>query len=491
MVACRRMSFIPVNYVGVSRHARAAATAMAFLGAATAAWAQGPRDTLVYNIAILPRDPHLTIEARLTVGAPGPLALSLPPASGPAGTTVSGLGATDDRGAPLETHRGGGGWSMAPAAPGAIRFRYRLDLNRRIADGSTGSGMDSSRLYAVTRSLFVAPDPTAYRKTGRAYPVIVVHVLAPPGWRTIAGWSTRGDDFFPADGDDLLGATLAAASDFRYYRGSVGRATWQLAIRGTRYFTDSALTSAIAASLGRGAELLGPVPQPLITYTSDEGRKGRTSGSLQGRASVGLIWEPSEVLEIGRTHDLFHETLHLWFGGAMEGERWWIEGVTDYVAARLYAGWQNDPGALAYLCYQSLRNYQEIDHNTRMTMAEENRQRMGGDNTELLIYRKGMLAGLMLDAAIRRGTNGRRSLDDLSRQLLALAATRRSHNVRETEMRDAAVALGGAEAQRVWARVVEGTELLTEDDVGGALQTVTGRTFAPPPLAKGRKELAR
>jgi predicted metalloprotease with PDZ domain len=351
--------------------------------------------------------------------------------------------------------------------------------------------MDSVRIYAVTRSLFVAPDPTAYRKTGRAYPAIGVHVIAPAGWRTVTGWQSRGDDYVPADGEDLLGATLASASDFRYYRGAVGRSAWQLAIRGSRYFTDSALTAAIAASLGRAAELYGPVPQPLVTYTSEQGRKGRTSGSLQGKASVGLVWEPSEVLEIGRTHDLFHETLHLWFGGAMEGERWWIEGVTDYLAARLYASWQNSPDDLAFLCYQSLRNYQAIEHNTRMTMADENRQRMGGDNTELLVYRKGMLAGLLLDAAIRRGTNGRHSLDDLSRQLLTLAAPRRSHNVREGEMRDAAIALGGPEVQRVWMRVVAGTELLTEDDIGSALQTVTGRTFAPPPLAKGRKELVR
>ena len=374
---------------------------------------------------------------------------------------------------------------------GPVRFRYRLDLHRKAPESSTGSGMDSLRLYAVTRSVFVAPDPTAYRKTGRDYPLIIVHVIAPDRWRTISGWQSRGDDFFPADGDDLLGATLASAPDFRYYRGALGRATWQLAIRGSRYFTDSALTAAITASLGGSAALLGPVPQPLVTYTSDAGRKGRTSGSLQGKASVGLVWEPSEVLEVGRTHDLFHETLHLWFGGAMETERWWIEGVTDYVAARIYATWKDNPDALAFLCYQSLRNYQAIDHNARVTMAEENRRRMGGDNTELLVYRKGMLAGLMLDAAIRHATNGRQTLEDLSRRLLALAATRRSRNVRESEIRDAAVAIGGDEVQRVWTRVVAGTELITEDDVGTALQVVTGRTFAPPPLAKSRKELVR
>ena len=449
------------------------------------------RDTLLYNVAIIAADPHLTIEARLTVSRGGLVSLAAPPSAGPGGTMVSNIGVTDDRGRRIETRRVGTAWTFTLAEPGAVRFRYRLDLQRKTPDGSTSSGMDSVRLYAVTRSLFVAPDPTVYRKTGEEYPRVIVHVIAPPGWRTISGWPSRGDDFFPADGDDLLGATLASAPDFRYYRGTQGRATWQLAIRGTRYFSDSALSAAIAASLGGASELLGPVPQPLITYTSDRGRKGRTSGSLQGKASVGLVWEPSEILEVGRTHDLFHETLHLWFGGAMETERWWVEGVTDYEAARIYALWKQQPEDLAFLCFQSLRNYQAIEHNTRMTMTEENRRRMGGDNTELLVYRKGMLAGLMLDAALRRATNGQKTIDDLARRLLTLAATRRSRNVRESEIHDAAIALGGSLAEDVWNRVIAGTELITEDDVAAALQTVTGRVFAPPPIVKPRKELVR
>jgi hypothetical protein len=452
--------------------------------------AQAARDTLTYNIAVAPSDFHLSVEARLTSGV-GLLLLSGPPASGPAGTHVAGLAATDDRGVRLDVLHSGNAWRITVPARGAVRFRYRLDFNHRVAEGSTGAGFDSLHLYAVTRSLFVAPDPTVYRKLERAYPVVAVRVLPPSGWSAFAGWPGEDGDYRPESGDDLLGATLAAAPDFRFYDGTEGRTRWRLAIRGHRYFTDSVMIATIRAGLGRGTEMLGPAQAGTVTYTADIGPKGRTSGSLQGVASIGLIWEPGEVLELGRAHDMLHETLHLWFGGALETERWWVEGVTDYVAARLYASWQNRPEELAQLCWQSLRNYQRIEHRTRMTMAEENHARMGGDNTELLVYRKGMLAGLMLDAAIRRGSRGRHTLDDLSRRLLAIAAPRRNHNVREAELHDAAVALGGADVERVWARVVTGTELLTEDDIATALQGVTGRAFAPPPLAKSRKELAR
>ena len=176
------------------------------------------------------------------------------------------------------------------------------------------------------------------------------------------------------------------------------------------------------------------MPVPRVTYISDAGRKGRTSGSLQGRSSIGLLWEPGELLERSRSHDTFHETLHLWFGGAMETERWWTEGVTDYFAARLYAEWRDDPRELAALCYESLANYGRIPHRLSMTMTSEARERPGGDNTVRLVYRKGMLAGLLLDAAIRRGSHGRSSLDDVARRLLALAAGRPSQHVSEEEM---------------------------------------------------------
>ncbi|OGT95258.1 MAG: hypothetical protein A2083_02395 [Gemmatimonadetes bacterium GWC2_71_9] len=469
--------------------ARLAIAAVPLALAAPAARSQAPRDTLLYNVAIHPRDPHLTVEARLTTSAPGTVVLAAPPSAAPAGTSVAGLSATDDRGTPLPVRRSGATFAIDRAAPPAVRFRYRLDFERRVAEGSTGSALDTSRLYAVTRSVFVAPDPTAFRKTSRTYPVVRVVFLPPPGWTVVAGWPLDGGVFQPADGSDLVGATVAAAPDFRLYRDTVAGGTRLLAIRGHRYFSDSALAAVIDAGLRKGAAALGPVPVARVTYTSELGRKGRTSGSLQGLASIGLIWEPSELLELARSHDTFHETLHLWFGGAVETERWWTEGVTDYLAARLLAEWKGRPEDLAALTWESYRNYLAIDHNTRMTMAEENRASVGGDNTELLVYRKGMLAGLLLDAAIRRETQGRTTLDAAAARLLAVAATRRSRAVREAEIRDAVVDAGGAAAARAWSRVVDGADLLGESEIRDALLEVTGRAFDPPRALKRRKTL--
>ena len=441
--------------------------------------AQAPADTLIYNLAVTATGPRLSVEARMVVAEGASVFLEAPPAGG--GTSVTGFGASDDRGGPLRVQRTGGGYVIARSRPGPIRFRYQLAFTDSVSSGSTASGLDTTRLYAVTRSLFVAPDPVLYRKTGQSYPVVRLQFLLPPRWHLVANWDSVGPVLAPRSGDDLLEGTVAAAADYRFYDGSTGGTEYTIAVRGSRAFTDSALVDLVSASLRFGAAAFGPVPVPRVTYISDAGRKGRTSGSLQGTASIGLLWEPGEMLERARSHDTFHETLHLWFGGVMEAERWWTEGVTDYFAARLYSSWRDDPRELAALCFESLRNYTRIPHRLTMTMAAESRSLPGGDNTIRLVYRKGMLAGLLLDAAIRRGSHEQAALDDVARRLLATARTRRSKTISEAEIGEAVADVGGSVASREWARVVTGTEEITEAQVAAALRTVTGVELPPPP----------
>lgn len=434
---------------------------------------------MVYNFAVTGLRQQMSVEARI-VGIDGPSLFLAAPAEG-AGTSVAGFGASDDRGIPLPFQRSGDGYVITGTHAGPVRFRYQLDFTDSVSSGSTASGLDTTRLYAVARSLFVAPDPVLYRKTGQVYPVVRVAFLLPRGWRLIAPWDSADGALAPRSPDDLLDNALAAAPDYRLYTGTVGRAGYTVAIRGRRAFPDSILVDLVAAALRRGAEAFGPVPVPHVLYISDAGRKGRSSGSLEGNGSIGLLWEPGEMLERARSHDTFHETLHLWFGGAMQAERWWIEGATDYFAALLYSEWRADPAQLAYLCYESLRNYDRIPHRTTMTMATEARTLPGGDNTVRLVYRKGMLAALLLDAAIRRGSHGRADLDSVARGLLAAAHGRRSHAVSEAAIGAAVAAAGGRTARREWERVVTGTGRITAGQVEAALKTVTGADLPPPP----------
>src|SRR3989304_1982037 len=107
--------------------ARLAIAAVPLALAAPAARSQAPRDTLLYNVAIHPRDPHLTVEARLTTSAPGTVVLAAPPSAAPAGTSGGRLSAPDARGTPLPGRRSSATFAIDRAAPPAVRFRYRLD----------------------------------------------------------------------------------------------------------------------------------------------------------------------------------------------------------------------------------------------------------------------------------------------------------------------------------------------------------------------------
>jgi predicted metalloprotease with PDZ domain len=102
-----------------------------------------------------------------------------------------------------------------------------------------------------------------------------------------------------------------------------------------------------------------------------------------------------------------------------------------------------------------------------------------------------MLAGLLLDAAVRRGSSGRARLDDVARHMLALAAERASRTISAAEMLDALIAAGGTPAGRAWDRVVAGTDPISQQQIAEALRIVTGVELLPPrEIARPPKALA-
>ena len=83
--------------------------------------------------------------------------------------------------------------------------------------------------------------------------MVRLQFLLPRGWRLVANWDSVGPVLAPRSGDDLLEGTLAAAPDYRFYDGSAGGASYTVAVRGVRAFTDSALVDLVSASLRLGA----------------------------------------------------------------------------------------------------------------------------------------------------------------------------------------------------------------------------------------------
>jgi predicted metalloprotease with PDZ domain len=163
---------------------------------------------------------------------------------------------------------------------------------------------------------------------------------------------------------------------------------------------------------------------------------GDFNGGLEHRAST-LIQVPAfgDKFYLGSLAS--HEFFHTWnvknirpkvlgpFDYTTQvrtGNLWFAEGVTDYYA-QLHthlAGRMTEQELLHTLGDQidSLQNSR-----TRLKMSLEDACRKTWDNNgfgfdDLSYYNKGLVVGLVLDAAIRDATNGQKSLDDVMRLLM-------------------------------------------------------------------------
>jgi predicted metalloprotease with PDZ domain len=183
-----------------------------------------------------------------------------------------------------------------------------------------------------------------------------------------------------------------------------------------------------------------------------------------------------------------HELLHAWNGkrlrpvglGPFEYERpvhtpslWLVEGVTSYyddlVLAR--AGLSSEDSVLADLS-EAIRSVQTAPGRQVESLADASRHAWTGhyrrdadsSNRSVDYYDKGAVVAFLLDARVRRASQGSRSLDDVMRALWARHA---EVPYQEEDVRRVVAELASDEDAAWLASAVEGTDEL---DYGGALQ---------------------
>ena len=157
-------------------------------------------------------------------------------------------------------------------------------------------------------------------------------------------------------------------------------------------------------------------------------------GGLEHRACTVLALPNTDVPDFGFI--AAHEFFHAWnvkqirpkvlgpfdySKPAVTGNLWFVEGVTDYYAARAcYESGYRDRDWFASFLDQDIAELQ--GGQTRRTETLEQCSKDVWDNGGLTVgdmsfYTKGALAGLLFDAEIRADTNGSRSLDDVMRDM--------------------------------------------------------------------------
>jgi predicted metalloprotease with PDZ domain len=198
--------------------------------------------------------------------------------------------------------------------------------------------------------------------------------------------------------------------------------------------TDSFITG-IRGLVGEALKLFGRPPYRGYTFIYQDG----AFGALEHLNSV-TIGAPSQNLARGLT-DVFEETAHEYFHAwnlmrvrpaervgvryrpaEPTGELWWSEGVTIYFSDLLLRRAKlpvSDPTRVARLEreiaeYLQTRSYSRISAE-RASRTYDDPLALGDDYVN--VYLQGELLGTMLDLMIRESTRGRRSLDDVMRNL--------------------------------------------------------------------------
>jgi predicted metalloprotease with PDZ domain len=154
---------------------------------------------------------------------------------------------------------------------------------------------------------------------------------------------------------------------------------------------------------------------------------------------------------------------------------WIVEGFTDYYASLTvrraelstqaeYLGTDTPPspgsltGMIAALQSTPGRLVQSAEQASQDAWIKFYRPDENSNNTSISYYTKGAVVGWLLDARIRRDTNGAKSLDDLMRLAFERYSGERGYTV--DQFKETAAQVAGAKLGDFFARAVESTEEL-------------------------------
>jgi predicted metalloprotease with PDZ domain len=369
------------------------------------------------------------------------------------GERIENLELADANGAAIPVRR------LAPgeyeAASAATRFSYEMNLDAPLfeTDAAHVSWLTNERGFLMMGDML----PLAAGKEGSAKTRATLRLVLPPNWTLATTERTGGDkDWFEVA--DAEAAVFFVGRNLRETRQRVGSMEFAFVTAGEWAFSDeeaaemaASLLKDHARTFGGAAQskamlMLSPFPRPAGADRWSAETRGGTVTLLTGKS-------PSRTAALAQlTFPLAHELFHFWIpnGLALDGNYdWFYEGFTLYqalcAAVRLnLLTFQDYLNALAkaFDAYRSAQRRDELS----LLAASERRWTL----QPTLVYNKGMVAAFLYDLSLRQKTRGKRSLDDVYRELFRLhnsAQARSDGNVA------ALAALNGEDGMRELTRL--------------------------------------
>jgi predicted metalloprotease with PDZ domain len=339
---------------------------------------------------------------------------------------MSDLKAWDDSGQPLLIRATGPHeWEVAVGG-GGFTIGYRIDSSKESFVGSPDTDLftptlteDLAVLWA--RSWFMRPLDEALAEL----PVRV----------SVSGAYPRAASLGTADGrfhdTEALFGSLLVGGDVRTRMAGSGDGAIRFTLQGHRWrFSDDDFVEAILRIAVAQSEAMGFDPGSSMDVLLLEGSGVRSGGTAEG--SVIVVYPDPELPLFARDPETLrlaaHEHFHRWNGeyavsdpASDQGRyKWFQEGLTEYMAFRtLVSARVLEPADFVFKINQYIDNYHGNPMAVLATADVMARDYWTDPRLQRLAYDKGMLLGLILDARIRRLTDGEATIVDYLKNVIS------------------------------------------------------------------------
>lgn len=416
------------------------------------------------------------------------------------GRNLTPVDASDAAGRKLSFRRiGPSRFRVEGHAPDAqVVLRYRVHANRLSDDSSQ---LDAGHAYVNGSSVFLLA-------LGAEQARYQVELVLPAGWRVATALELKPGGFQAESYEALIDAPIEAGT-FTEARAEMSGRNFRVVLHGPVELPPT-LAHDVARLAAVEVRRIGPPPfsDYLVLLHVADG-VGRLA-ALEHAASTSLV-VPRRSLQGGADYDellymLAHELFHTWnarqlrpaellpyrFDAPQTSRSLWItEGLTEYYAHRAMhgAGRWSSAEYLEHLGEEATRAMLASEHGRTLEEEAELAWQPPDDASADpdAYYARGHMVALALDASVRAATSGRRSLDDVVRQLLGAAESAHAPQPIDGEVLTRAVSkMAGAEAAASvlsWSRTPRETSRLGRALAGLGLQLRV--TEEPPRSAAG------
>jgi len=338
------------------------------------------------------------------------------------GERIESLSLSDANGASVAVRKLAPGEYEAVSA--ATRFSYEVKMDAPDFDS------DASHVSWLTkmRGFFMLGDllPLSNEKGAAKMSGVVQFVSLPEKWTVATSARAEAESRF--DVDDVDKAVFFIGQDVRRRQQRVRSMEFEFVTSGEWAFSDEDVASMAVNILKDHAEtfggvalnhsmlILAPFPHAVGADNWNAETRGNTVTLLAGKS-------PSKTAALAQlSFPLAHELFHLWIpnGLALDGNYdWFYEGFTLYQALR--AGIR-----LNLLSFQDYLNamgkaydaYKSVTNRDKGSLLDASLERW--TVSPVLVYNKGMLAAFLYDLTLQKQTKGKRSLEDVYKELFRL-----------------------------------------------------------------------